>query len=325
MTAMLDKTQTAPAPTDWTLPDHVEKQIFLLGWPKAGTSSVYTWLADHPAVSGNSFQKETFHFVDADYPAYRLQGRSVQEDGYEMFVNYFPPDARIWLEGSTHTVYQQIAADYLGHNRDRSHGVLVLREPARRILSSFESTKNNFANASHELKWDLYVDHLLAGTVDELRPYYYDETSFSSAKRQLEFSDYAYWIRRWREILGEDHLHVVLFDEAKNDPRGFITDLATRLGLDPRPYEDYDFPSSNETIMIRNQAAHRVMKKLRPLMPQGALRQKLKSLYRSLQHDASLKEDPTLGLQKLRPYFEPKYAELEDLTGLDLSVWKKTS
>ena len=307
--------------TNWILPDHVSQQIFLLGWPKAGTSSAFNWLSAHPEVSGGTFKKETFHFIDADYPAYRRHGRSVQEDGYGMFADYFPPETRIWLEGTTHTVYQKIATEYLYHNRDRSHGVLIMREPARRIFSSFESTKNNFAAADQNLKWDLYVEHLLNGTVAELRPYYFTETSFNSARNQLPYSDYAFWIRKWREVLGPEKLHVVLFDDMMSDPAGFMKDLCARLGLDPIPYEAFDFTSTNETIMIRYQGLHRVMKQMRRFMPAGAMRERMKSFYQSMQNDHSLKEDPTAGLARLRAYFEPGYAELEQLTGLDLSRW----
>lgn len=305
----------------WLLPASKE-QVFLLGWPKAGTSSLYLWLSRHPSI-GTAALKETFFFVDKEYPAYLRHGQSVFKDGIDTFRGFFPSEASIWLEATTHHVYQETALRYLTINKDRSRVILLLRDPAARIYSSFQSTKNNFASASKELSWSVYVEALLNNNVSSLSEYYFNKTSFESARRQLINSDYCYWIEKWQNALGQDRVKLILFEELVDDPRFVVKSVLSWLNLDPEIIGHGDFPIANKTLSIRYQALHRVAKRFRKTLPKSALRDLLRSAYLAFQAEVAVDSDPAGALDRLRRHFEPMIEELEETQGLDLSKWKK--
>ncbi|MBL4807630.1 MAG: hypothetical protein JKY31_10125 [Rhodobacteraceae bacterium] len=295
-------------------------QIFLIGWPKAGTSSLFNWLAAHPDICGST-KKETYHFIDDGYPLYKRHGKSFQDDGMEGFQAYFNSNAKIWLEGTTHTVFQDIARAYLAKNRSNSQAIAMLREPARRILSSFQATKNNFATLDHSLSFNTYVEHLLTGRMDELARYFGSRASFYNAQNQLSISDYPDWLTRWQKVLGPDKLHVKIFDDLVKSPREFMVKLSEQLKVDPEIYRSYNFEMFNKTLVIRHQTLHLLAKKLRHLIPAGALKSKLKMSYLRLQNDDKLRDDPAEGLVRLQTHFAPSVRQLEDMLKIDLSIW----
>lgn len=302
----------------------MQEQVFLIGWPKSGTSSLFNWLSDHPDICGSS-KKETYHFVDSDYPLYRRHGKSFQDDGFSAFASYFEKNAKIWLEGTTHTVFQETAATYLNANKDHSQTIAILREPARRIFSSFESTKNNFSTLDHSLSFDTYVDCLLAGRTEGLNKFYSSQASLYSARHQLHLSDYPKWIKHWQSNLGASRVHITIFDDMKNNPKEFMKDICMRLGLDPIIYDSYNFGISNRTIIVRHQKMHLLVKKMRQFVPAGPLKRSMKKAYLRFQYDEDLREDPREGIARLRAYFEPSVNALEELCDIDLTCWKDGS
>ena len=53
-------------------------------------------------------------------------------------------------------------------------------------------------------------------------------------------------------VLGEERIMVRSFDSLRNSPRDFIKEVAVWLGLDPAFYDNYEFPSDNETYAVKN-------------------------------------------------------------------------
>lgn len=65
--------------------DH--QYLIIGGTPKAGTTSLYKWLSDHPDVCPSSL-KETRFFLDWDYPlssSAQYNGKNLEQ--YAVFLN----------------------------------------------------------------------------------------------------------------------------------------------------------------------------------------------------------------------------------------------
>lgn len=308
------------APHSWRLPDSKE-QVFLLGWPKAGTSSLHLWLSRHPSI-GTAALKETFFFIDKEYPAYLRHGTSIYKDGIGTFLNYFPSETPIWLEGTTHHVYQKTALEYLTVNKERSRVILLLRDPASRIYSSFQSTRNNFASASKDLSWEAYVEALMNNDMGSLSQYYFNKTSFESARRQLTNTDYCYWIEKWQGALGLDRVKIILFEDLRDDPKAVVESVFCWLKLDQERLDEADFPVANKTLSIRYQSLHRVAKRFRNIVPKSIFRDAIRSAYLAFQAEAVANTDSSEAHDSLRTYFSPMVEKLERTQGLDLSKWK---
>src|SRR4051812_48993129 len=100
---MLEPSETRRHPRLRTLPD-----LFLIGAPKAGTTSLAGWLAQHPDVYW-SVPKEPYYWA-ADYPCLRSHYGFDSLASYQaLFASPAARSALIRAEGSTVYLYSQCA------------------------------------------------------------------------------------------------------------------------------------------------------------------------------------------------------------------------
>src|SRR5215210_5117245 len=83
-------------------------ELYLVGAPKSGTTSLCSWLAAHPDVYW-SVPKEPYYWA-ADYPRQRAHyGFATREEYEELFASPLASAARVRAEGSTTYLYSQVA------------------------------------------------------------------------------------------------------------------------------------------------------------------------------------------------------------------------
>ena len=303
-----------------------QAQILILGWPKTGSSSIFQWLSDHPQVFGSKIE-ESFLFIDQNNPYFNRRGASIQNDGIEKFYELFKGSNlnQIWLEGTTHSVFQDYMINFVSNNIELTDAIMIIRDPVSRIFSSFTSSQNNFSNISKKLSWSKYVDCILNNKMGSLKKYYSDTFSYESSKNQLISSDYAFWIKKWKKNVSEKKLHFILFEDIQSNPKKTIKHLASSIGLDESFYNDYIFNKKNTTLNIKYPLLHKSALKLRPLIGNSSLIDKIKRLYLK-QNTISKKEDLNSkenfeASKRLKEYFKPSIMELSSLLNRDLSSW----
>lgn len=127
--------------------------VFIVGQPKAGTSSLFNWLTYHPEISG-SIVKETRFFLDTDYPLpskSRFDGKNIDEY-LKLFAN---PDAPIYLEASPDYLYCSTPVS-LRKLFPNSYVIILERDPVERIYSSFRYFQQQGV-IPDELSFESYV------------------------------------------------------------------------------------------------------------------------------------------------------------------------
>lgn len=219
----------------------------IIGMPKAGTSSLFQWLAAHPAVEGAS-PKETFFLMDAEHPLRCRNGVDFLRDGPAGYDKFFSDSAgrRLRCEATTHYFYQSVARNYLSSLDDPPLIVFLLREPAHRVLSSFRFTQENLGNCDRQLTFDQYVKALLSGEAGCLdRHYSCGGGSLYVAKRELEFANYAHWIDWWQQVFPRNRVEIILFEELRQNPKE-VTMRLCRVWVSMRAFTR-TMCSSNET------------------------------------------------------------------------------
>lgn len=301
----------------------VEPDLVIIGAPKSGTSSLFYWLGHHPQLQA-AVPKETFFFMDAEHPLAGRHGASYDKDGLEQYMRFFPDDRnnRIRFEGTTHYFYQDTARQVLCAAQPQPTIIMLLREPAARVLSSFRFTRDNLSWCDRSLTFDHYVECLLKGKADTLNSYYHARGSLYIAKRQLELNRYVDWLDWWLEYLDPDRLEVILFEELKARPREVMRRLCDRLSVDDGLYENFDFEVKNRTLPVGRQSVHRLVGKLGGRVPSGPAKQWLKTCYLRWQaRSAPLDGDYQQGLEALREYFAPWNHRLAQRYELDLEFW----
>lgn len=295
----------------------------IIGAPKSGTTSLFNWLDAHPKLEG-AIPKETHFLMDPGHPLCGIRGADYHTDGPLAYSRFFSEahSNQLRFEATTQYFYQKTARDYLTSLQPQPTIIILLREPADRILSSFRFTRDNLAYCEHSLTFDHYVECLLDNRLSELDPYYHASDSLYIAKRELKLSCYAQWLNWWLERLDRQRLEIIAFDELKHNPSAVMKHLCNRLGINPEFYQDFDYGQANATYPVGNQLVHRILRPAGLCIPGGRVKAHLKTMYLDWQRRKATPDNNYKdGVQALREYFMPANQTLAKEYSLNLDSW----
>lgn len=298
--------------------------LIIAGVPKAGSSSLFHWIAAHPEVYGAPC-KETFYFIDRDSSLlkpeanYHLHGL----DLYESFFPKCPDDAKIILEATPHYIYQQTAKDFFTNCEPQPHVIFLLRNPAKRIFSSFSFVQNYLARLDSNVTFEQITDLLLDDTGELAKKFNYPADSFfyEWLSTQLPNNRYYDFIDSWSEHFPKEKIHIILFEEMVANPQAILMQLAISLGIDADFYKEFYFEKRTQTMAIKNKFVHKMLLKLAPYLATSQLRGLLKSLYFKFNSSAP-KPATSESLARLENYFRPYNQQLAEKFNLNLDCWR---
>ena len=288
----------------------------IAGAPKCSTSSLFSWLRDHPQVCA-AREKETYYFVDPGTHMFRPD-RNFRDHGLEGYGALFAscdPGARIVLEATPSYLYSATALRELPDIPSRPTFIFVLREPVAQLRSLFSYFQQNWNWIPRDMTFSDFI-----AAVEQRR---HGFSGNELAVNALRNSWYPEHLRRWRARVGEDRMVILLFDDLVTESRRTMRNLAERLGIEPGFYDDYSFPRENSTYLVRNTWLQDINIRVRGRLPAGAVYRGIRRAYRALNtrqpdsaHDHSEVE------QRLRERYSGMIPELESEFGLDLHRWK---
>lgn len=284
---------------DPTLPN-----LIIAGVNKAGTTSLYAYLAQHPAI-GASAIKETCHFLPLRYgetmpglDAYRAQFTDATDKAvrFESTPGYFYGE-RTLIDG-----LQEALGDDL-------RIVLIFREPVGRLVSFF-----NFKKSTLELPADLalgdYIERCRAMDGAALRE------RGNNPWFGLEGGKYADYVMPWIEAFGE-RLKILFMDDLNSDPRGVLREVFSFAGVDPEGSErivltrenkgtDYRFAWMQRAALTLNRAGETFWRS------HPKLKRSLRRVYYTLNGRSFEAADDPATLEALRKFYEPHNARFAE-------------
>lgn len=292
--------------------------LIIAGAPKCGSTSLFDWLSGHPEVCASSV-KETYYLMDEGYPLFRAESNIHKSgiDGWSVFFNHCTKEHQFFLEATPDYLYQETALDVIGSLPTIPAVVFILRKPSDRVYSLFQFARNNVSSLPKGLSFRSFVEAVMSeGSTAFLR-------NRPILQQAIVHSQYVDYLEHWVSQLGEA-VRVVLFENMRDDPKGFMVDLSTQLDLDPSHFEDIDFFAKNQTYVVKHHALHKFKRKLSAFLPHGGYRQLLRTVYARLNTQAASKksQDDILMLKVLDRHFFPYNKRLENLLDIDLSEWK---
>lgn len=288
--------------------------LMIAGVPKAGTSSLYTWINDHPQAQGSN-EKETCFFADPDSHTYRSDFNAAQ--GLAAYKSAFPaplPDTKILFEATPTYIYSRTALDMVPDLPSAPKCLFILRDPASQILSVYQYYRDNWNDIPADMSFDDFLMAVRAGN-----------NRFAGnelASQALTFADYRPWLAAWQKRLGRDRMKICTFDQLQSDPRLLMENIAGWAGLDPSFYTDYAFPIENETYTPKNRLLQNLNIAMRGALPKGRFYGAARKLYRKFNTRAPIKDDNAIALHALRTAFSEANRDLARDFGLDLTGWK---
>lgn len=276
--------------------------LFIVGAPKAGTSSLYSYLSKHPDIFVPEV-KETHHFScpevkDTYYKVSFVESADEYLNLYKNAIN------QKWLgDFSPSCLFSPHAAQRIFDFNPDSRIIIVLRDPADRAVSHYLMDRRLGIQTK-----------TLPESIKE------KESNRLFIKEYMEMGKYYPQIKRYLDCFSREQVYLARYDELVTDPAAFISNILEFLGLESvssidttRKHNPYRMPRSALLGRFYQSNVKQTIGKLFP--------QKLKQIARSAVYSNS-KPDMQNEREVIRPYFNEDIDMLEGLTGWDLEKWK---
>lgn len=291
--------------------------LIIAGVVKAGTTSVFTYLSQHPDVCASSVKEAQY------FSTYRYGEPPVPlEDYRKLFARcragkYVMEATPGYFEGGI-TVAAKIREVIGAHVRI----LVILRDPVDRLLSFFRYKKSILQLEQH-VTLDEYVRRcrLLSATEVAQRS--------NDVHRGIEGGLYARHLPGWFEVFG-DSMRVMFFDRLNRDRRGFMRELCHWLDIDAAIYGTLDMDVENRSHNYRNKALQGVALRLNERLEAvfrrwPGVKRPLRELYYRVNSRRFQDDVPEDTLAEVRRFYRPHNRELRGiLTGMgyaDLPDW----
>ena len=302
--------------------------FFLAGAPKAGTTSLFFYLRQHPQVYMSPIKAPTF-FGGADLlngpqrdrvlrelPRHRaalppyLEGKRVS-DGMPLvldwgdYVKLFQHVREETAIGEASVSYLRLpsAARAIRCTVPDARLIFVLRDPAERLFTVDSGTLGRGSGAA-------FRKRLLAMDPQGL------PMAFVDGGR------YATHLQRWFDIFPRDQVRVYLYEDYRADARAVMRDIFAFLGVDPDHRVDLS-TQHNVTVVPRFPTLHALRRRIfrsapTPRWIPEAARRTLRRVYRLRRDELTM--DPA-DRRMVVDYYRDEIERTAALIGRDLSAW----
>lgn len=295
--------------------------VFLIGAPKSGTTSIARWLAEHPQVFW-SVPKEPFYWA-SDYPRMRQHYGFDSRDAYEsLFASRAAQQAPVRAEGSTTYLYSATAVPSILEAVPDARFIVAVRNPAD-LLVSYHRTQlvaMNECETDFGRAWRRSVRGLLPPTdpLDAKLLDYPMVGALGSAVSTLF------------ERVGRDRVQVVVLDDLRSDAASVWRSLAAFTGIDADVLPDLRAYNASTKTFRSRALQHTLQRPPRVLAPAvRGLRQwsrstrlpGVRSLKTTMWRPEARPSASTSDRRAVLDFFEDDIRRLSHELGRDLEHW----
>jgi len=194
----------------------ITKYVLIVGAMKAGTTTLFRYLEQHPAICPSSPKEVSFFAFDA-----------LWNKGLEWYHDCFDFDAtrHVWaLEGSTDYTKRPHCDGVIDRLRALPGAeyriVYIMRNPLRRITSHAYHVDRTRQEIGHMMleREDLSLD----GGISDV---------------WIDISRYAYQIRPYVEAFGRNHVFLTTLEQLEADSKAVVSQIFEFLDLPPHPID----------------------------------------------------------------------------------------
>ena len=272
---------------DVKFPLQYYRYLIIAGTTKAGTTSLFNWLAEHPEVSA-SFRKETNFFLDKEWEnpsVYRY------EDGIEKYgANYrYSSAEKLYIEASPEYLYSPGTPVKIINSLPKAKILFILRDPFSRLISWYKFAKQ-IGIISPNLTFENFIIQQ-------------SQNTGSIKSNILEQGLYSKYLVRYFEIFDSNRVKVIFFEELSANPFEVMKDICKFCEIDLEFYNNFQFEVFNKSERMRFVKIHQIY---------IAIRKNL-SLNMPLMY---------IRLKKIWDYFKPLYIWLNSIKDHELIISK---
>lgn len=286
-------------------PDSIISDVIMIGAAKVGSTSVFDYLYDHPAVCVSK-AKELYYFLPpAERQARQPWGAIASPTDYAAQFDHRQP-GQVTVELSTNYYAYPESAAIIHNTHPQAKLFMMLRDPANRAFSSYQMRSRN---------------------VGDVRPVDVELRDATSEHIQCGF--YYQQLQAFLTYFPPERLKVFFFEDFVRDRETFFQDLCAYLGV------DYFVPQRNYhgrpggvlkrqwlyNLATQQRLIHKAIAfPLKLIFSAEKVQKMWESILRSNLQTATL--SPELRRDLIQIY-QDDITQLETLLNVDLSHWQQ--
>jgi hypothetical protein len=280
--------------------------VFIVGAPKAGTTSLFHYLDTHPDILMSSV-KEPDYFSDKELLSQSLYYGGSRVDTIEKYNSLFPDgnDGKILGEGSvSYLFYPEVPLRIKKYNSE-SKIIIMLRNPVERAFSHF------------------LMDYRLGLTSVSFEAEFHKKEGLNFQQYFL-LGNYSTQINRYVKVFGRENIHVIWYSDFKKNSEKEVKKVFNFIGVNSSPkidfgtvHNSFTMPKNNFIRMIYSVVW---LRKTLTLMFPSKLIKSVRNLFFREGNKPKLQEDLR---RKIQLYYQNEIKELEQVLSVNLSRWIK--
>ncbi|HEX6654951.1 MAG TPA: sulfotransferase [Candidatus Limnocylindria bacterium] len=292
--------------------------FFIVGAFKAGTTSLYAYLRQHPQIF-MPFHKEPMYFGRDLDPRYRR----MTEAEYLHLFDDARPGQRVG-EASPWYLYSSTAAGEIKEFAPEAQIIVTVRDPVEvmaaqhsQLLFNQREDLTDFSSALAAEPDRRAGRRIPAGALRREALLYRDSVRFADQ------------LRRYFDVFGRDRVHVIVFDDLRADAAHVVRETFAFLGVEPNV--EVDTSARNPNRRARSGALQRLifrppgpLRRVVPWLRRFPLAHRLRDAVIDANSEPATRQsmDPELR-RRLASELAPEVADLGQLIGRDLSAWSR--
>ncbi|MEM9267179.1 MAG: sulfotransferase [Cyanobacteria bacterium P01_F01_bin.13] len=290
--------------------------FLIIGVQKSGTTSIYSYLKQHPQVYMSPVKETNFFERDwttaaADVLRRKRDNIITWEDYQQLFAAATEQHLALGEVSPNYMFHYQFAAKHIQTRLPDVKLLAVLRNPVQRAFSD-------------------YLMHMRDAVVGKQTPLAEQVRSRGDASYVLLKGKYYEPLKHFIDRFGRSRVDVFLYDDLRQDSQAFMQNLYRSIGVD----SDFVVDTSKKLQVAKvpkNQTMNRLLKTQNPirtvatgimqLVPSTVrhqLRDRLIALNSQEKNQVKFTEEDQILLQQ---YYREDILKLQDLLQRDLSVW----
>jgi hypothetical protein len=307
--------------------------FFVVGDAKAGTTSLYYYLKQHPEIYMSPIKEPHFFSKDINVNLFRKHYRktvsidtknyfskpklkelpSVFITEYEDYVQLFREvkDEKAIGEASVSYLYSKVAAREIYKFNPNSKIIIILRDPIERAYSH-------------------YIMDLRSGFTDEadfikavINDYNKLQKGWGISNLYIELGLYYEQVKRYLEVFPKENVKIILYDDYKNQTEKVIKEIFLFLDVDSNFLPDISKKYNSGAVpkyLKFNKMVREIYSEIRSFIPQRILNI-LREIYANVFWERNYKTISNEERKILLEFFRDDIEKLSNLIEKDLTIW----
>jgi hypothetical protein len=303
--------------------NHRPPDVFLIGVPRAGTTTLYHGLRQHPRIYGSQHKETCYTCIDVDPGTRRSNTLWVEDVDDYLALFAGAEDEDLILEGCTYNVYSLAAPERIKQLNSSARFLIQLRDPVEQVYSNHALKVIMRDTPSDDLARAIAIQDARR----DGRPLWSEPPPSMASFDLRDKAIVSFGLARFQSVFGKERVHVTLLDDFAANQMDVFRSIFEFLGIESgfRPNVGVMVPNrvARSSALNRTMASSNVISTAKRVVPRrlhDGARKIASSAFRANRRVVARPPmDPHLR-DRLRTDFRPEVERLSELVGMDLAA-----